>query len=204
VIVTVHLSSKIHAEERPMTLKDMIYEPIYGSRLRGTFITSIYVLYLSTCTLLLLIWLGAYYVILENSMIDMFFAGLHTLAFLPLLAKYLEWSAMWNMSIVISVLEGIYGDEASALSAYYSKGSEGCGLILMLVFFVWGLGLRLPCLYFGCYEGGIGIVAQISLVCLGNVLKWVACMLYFYDCKKQILEKKVDEEVGRDIKDVDE
>ncbi|KAK7843235.1 hypothetical protein CFP56_012815 [Quercus suber] len=173
VIVTVDLSSKIHAQERPMTLKEMIHKPICGARLRGTFITSIYVLYIST-------W---------------FYGAI----FLVLLVKYLEWSAMWNMSIVISVWEGIYGGEALALSAYFCKGSKGRGVLLMFVFYVWGLGLRLPCLLFGCYEGGIGIVAQISLFCLGNVLKWVVCMEYFYDCKKRTLEKKSGEEVEQDV-----
>ena len=199
VIVTVDLSSKIHAQERPMTLKEMIHKPICGARLRGTFITSIYVLHISTCTLLGLIWLVTYFFILENSIIEVFFAGFYGVVFLVLLGKYLEWSAMWNMSIVISVWEGIYGGEALALSAYFCKGSKGRGVLLMFVFFVWGLGLRLPCLLFGCYEGGIGIVAQISLFCLGNVLKWVVCMVYFYDCKKRTLEKKFDEEVEQDV-----
>ncbi|KAG6650889.1 hypothetical protein CIPAW_06G074300 [Carya illinoinensis] len=104
----------------------------------------------------------------------------------------------------IRVLEGTFGVRAMALSARFNRGSERRGLLLMAVFFVWGLGLRLPCLYFGCYEGEImGIVAQVGLYCLGNVLKWVVCMLYFYDCKKQTLEKKVDVEAGREIKVVD-
>ncbi|KAG2702119.1 hypothetical protein I3760_06G075500 [Carya illinoinensis] len=121
-----------------------------------------------------------------------------------LLLKYLEWSAVWNVSIVISVLEGTFGLRAMALSFRYNRGSERRGLLLMAVFFVWGLGLRLPCLYFGCYEGEImGIVAQAGLYCLGNVLKWVVCVLYFYDCKKQTLEKKVDVEAGREIKVVE-
>ncbi|GMY26196.1 hypothetical protein FCV25MIE_21438 [Fagus crenata] len=96
VVVTVDLSSKIYAEERPMTLKEMILKPIYGARLGGTFITSIIVLYLSTCTLLGLIWLVTYFVILENSMIEVFLAVLYGVAFVALLTKYLEWSAMWN------------------------------------------------------------------------------------------------------------
>ncbi|XP_041015062.1 uncharacterized protein LOC121257873 isoform X3 [Juglans microcarpa x Juglans regia] len=157
VIVTVDLASKIYAEDRPiLTLKEMLYKPIYGARIRA------------------------------------------------LLLKYLEWSAVWNVSIVISVLEGTFGVRAMALSARFNRGNERRGLLLMAVFFVWGLDLRLPCLYFRCYEGEImGIVAQVGLFCLGNVLKWVACMLYFYDCKKQTLEKKVDVEAGREIKVVD-
>lgn len=50
------------------------------------------------------------------------------------------------MSIVISILEGIYGAEALALSAYFIRGNHRHGLILMLVFFLWGVSLRLPCL----------------------------------------------------------
>ena len=98
---------------------------------------------------------------------------------------------------------GVIWVEAFALSAYFSKRIGRRGLLLMLVFLVWGLSLRLPCLYFGCYEGGRGIVAQICMFCLGNVLKWVVCTVYFCDCKKRILEKKVDEEVGRDIDAID-
>ena len=204
MIVTVDLASRIYAEETPMTLKEMIHKPIYGARLRGTFVTSFYVLFLSTCTLLGLTWLVTnYYVIFANSVVDVLFAVSYGAAFVALLTKFLEWSAMWNMSIVISTLEGLYGVEAFALSAYFSKGIGRCGLLLMLVFFVWGLSLRLLCLYFGCYEGGGGIVAQICLFCLGNALKWVVCTVYFYDCKKRILEKKVDGEVGRDIDAID-
>ncbi|GMY26199.1 hypothetical protein FCV25MIE_21441 [Fagus crenata] len=232
VIVTVDMASKIYAkEETPMTLKEMIKEAIYGARLRGTFITSYYVLFLSTCILLGLIFLATHAVNMSSSITYFFFPVCFGVFILPLLIKYLEWStmwimstaisllagiyggelsilllikylecsAMWNMSIVISLLEGIYGGEAFALSAYFSKGSERRGMILMLVFFVWGLSLRLPCVFFGCYEGGIGIVVRQSLFCLGNVLKWVVCVVYFYDCKKRTLEMKVDEQVGRDI-----
>ncbi len=189
VIVTVDMASKIYAkEETPMTLiKGMIKEAIYGARLRGTFITSYYVLFLSTCILLGLISFVTHAVNMSSSITDLYFPVCYGIFILPLLIKYLEWSAMWNMSIVISLLEGIYGGEAFALSAYFSKGSEWRGLILMLIFSVWGLGLRLPCVFFGCYEGGIGIVVRSSLFCLGNVLKWVVFVVYFYDCKKRTL-----------------
>lgn len=204
VIVTVDLASKIHAEEREMTLKEMIHRPIYGARLRGTFITSFYVLFFSTCTLSGLIWLAmSYYAVWRHSMSPDWFLVFYGPIFVALLTKYLEWSAVWNMGIVISVLEGTCGIEALLHSAYFSRGSERRGLLLMLVFFVWGQGLRLASLYFGCYEGGMGIVAQVGLWWLGNVLKWVVCMLYFYHCKKRTLEKKVDVELGRAIKAVD-
>ncbi|KAG6708314.1 hypothetical protein I3842_06G074600 [Carya illinoinensis] len=183
-------------------LTEMLYKQIYGARIRGTFITSSYVILLSTCNMLGLVWFAiSYQVFWRTSDLQVPFLLLYGPVFIALLLKYLEWSAVWNVSIVISVLEGTFGLRAMALSFRYNRGSERRGLLLMAVFFVWGLGLRLPCLYFGCYEGEImGIVAQAGLYCLGNVLKWVVCVLYFYDCKKQTLEKKVDVEAGREIK----
>ncbi|KAK2636438.1 hypothetical protein Ddye_031230 [Dipteronia dyeriana] len=198
VLVTVDLASKIYnTEERSITLKEMIHKPISKAGFRGTFITSLYVLFLSTCTVLGLIWLVIhYYAVFRNFSFYLFFAVLYGVSFVALLTKYLEWSALWNMSVVISMLEEIYGVEALALSAYFNRGSEKRGQRLMLVFFVWGLGLRLPCLFLGCHESGNGIIVQVLFSGFGNVIKWVACMIYFYDCKKRVLEKKVDEEVG--------
>ncbi|KAL5762031.1 hypothetical protein ACOSP7_018295 [Xanthoceras sorbifolium] len=205
MLVTVDLALKICIEDRSMTLKEMIHKPISKARFRGALVTSFYVLFLSTCTVLGLIWLVTYYyVIFRNFSFYVFFAVLYAVSFVALLTKYLEWSALWNMSVVISILEEIYGVEALALSAYFNKGSEKRGQLLMLVFFVWGHGLRLPCLFLGCHESGNLIIVQILLSGLGNVIKWVACMIYFYDCKKRILEKKVDEEVEILVKVVDE
>ena len=34
-------------------------------------------------------------------------------------------------------------------------------------------------------------MAQVSLFCVGNVIKWIARMVNFYDCKERISEKKV-------------
>ena len=205
VLVIVDLASKIYKEDTSsLTLKDMIQKPIYGTRLKGSLITFIFMIFLSTCTLLGLIWLVSIYcVVLRNLSFDVFSGIVCGTLFVLLLRKYLEWSALWNMSLVISILEGLYGVEALALSAFFSKGNERRGFVLMLVFFVWGLSLRLPCLYFGCSEKELWIVPQISLFCFGNVLKWVACVVYFHDCKKRILEKKVDVEVGRKVEAID-
>ncbi|XP_060669223.1 uncharacterized protein LOC107428621 [Ziziphus jujuba] len=204
VLVIVDLTSKIYSEERPMTLKDLLNMPVEVTRLKGTFITFVYVAILSVCTLLGLTWLvTTYFILLRSCFSYVLFAAVCGAIFVSVLTIYSALSAECNMSIVISILEGIYGVEALALSAYFSRGNYRCGLNLMLVFLLWGIGLRLPCLYFGCYEEGYGIVAQISLVCLGNALKWIVCVVYFHECKKQILEKKYDEEVGTDVSAVD-
>ncbi|PQQ18313.1 hypothetical protein Pyn_36024 [Prunus yedoensis var. nudiflora] len=183
VLVIVDLASKIYTEEGPvMSLKEMVNKPFDKARLKGTFITSVYVLFLSTCILLGLISLvTTYFVVLRNFGCDVFFAALCLPAFVGLLALYLALSAVWNMSLVISMLDGVHGTGALALAIYYSRGSEWCGLRLML----------------------------ISLFYLGNVLKWVVCVVYFYDCKNRAFKKKecvesVDDEVGTQVEAVEE
>ncbi|KAH0991639.1 hypothetical protein GBA52_003122 [Prunus armeniaca] len=214
VIVIVHLASKIYTEEIPttMTFKEMVHRPFGKTRLKGAFVTYVYVLFLSTCTLLGLAWLGiTYYALFRDfSFMDdrvsyalfrnfsftddrVSYAVLCWPSFVALLTMYLAWSSVWNVSVVISILEGTRGIKAFGQAIYLTSGCEWKGFILMLIFCAWEVGLRLPCLYIGSYERGnyIGLVAQVSLFCFGNVLKWVACMIYFYDCKNRALEKKL-------------
>ncbi|XVE92451.1 hypothetical protein REPUB_Repub01dG0098500 [Reevesia pubescens] len=213
-VMTVNAASMIYAGEKRISLRDMM---VQKTRLKGPFITSIYVLLLSTCILLGLVGVVTnWYILSKGFVIDYYYyygpseyfvdsliTIFHTAVFIALLAKYSEWSAGWNMALVISVLEETYGIEAFELSAYFSRGSTRRGLLLMLVFVVWEIVLRLPCLFGRCSERLGGIVftsACTSLIFIGNLMKWVACMLYFFDCKKRILEKKVDEEIGRGVK----
>ncbi|XP_044490641.1 uncharacterized protein LOC123214742 isoform X1 [Mangifera indica] len=188
MVLTIALASKVYSsEDRPL-----IDKPIYMAKLRGTFITSLYVLFWSTCTLLGLIWLVINSIFLTNFIYIVLFSVIYGAAFVALLMKYLEWSAQWNMAVVISILKEVKGVDALVLSGYLCRGTEKLGRILMLVFFAWGVCLRLPCLVFGYHEIGIGMVLQNVFYSLGNVIKWMACMVYFYDCKKRVLEKKVE------------
>lgn len=50
----------------------------------------------------------------------------------------------WEQSIVIYIVEEIYGTEALMPSAYLSSGTESCGVLSILVFFVGVLYLRFP------------------------------------------------------------
>ncbi|RVW50840.1 hypothetical protein CK203_101829 [Vitis vinifera] len=150
--------------------------------------------------------------ILESPMKEIRFKGplitsiytfiLASFVFLALLIKSVEWSAIWNMSIVISVLEEKHGDVALVLSSYHSRGSRQFGSLFMLVFFVWSFALRGSCLYMGWSGGGNGIritSAYVSLVCLGNTMKWLVFVVYLHNCKNQRLER-VDPEVEEQLK----
>ncbi|MED6157956.1 hypothetical protein PIB30_028237 [Stylosanthes scabra] len=52
------------------------------------------------------------------------------------LIVYLEWSAIWNMSIVISVMDGIYGVGALRVSWFLSSGGNGIFVQVGLFFVV--------------------------------------------------------------------
>ncbi|XP_030497089.1 uncharacterized protein LOC115712840 [Cannabis sativa] len=202
VIVIVDFSSKIYTKDtQSLTLKNMVQQPFCGAKLKGSLVTLIYVVFFSTCNLLGLIWLVTIYycTMLGNPLYDVLSGLVFGTVFVLLLGKYLEWNAMWSMSVVISILEEFYGVEAIALSVYFSKGNERRGFVLMLVFFVLGQCLRLSWFLFydsyGIEQSELSIVPQICLVffCLGNVLKWVSCVVYYFDCKNRILVKKVYE-----------
>lgn len=91
--------------------------------------------------------------------------------------------------------ENKHGNVALGVLAYISRGSRKRGFLAMLVFFAWSCGLRLSSPRVGWQKGNLMIeviVGQACLDCLGSVMKWVAFMIYFYDCKKRFLEKKFD------------
>ncbi|KAG7598114.1 hypothetical protein ISN44_As06g024080 [Arabidopsis suecica] len=97
---------------------------------------------------------------------------IHGTVFIVLAAKFSKWSAGWNISMVVSVLEeeedgkGIYGSSALSLSAWYLRGQEKRDLWMMLVFLVGALVTRMPCLYYKCSE---------SLEWEWSVVHWSLC-----------------------------
>ncbi|GMN41643.1 hypothetical protein TIFTF001_010864 [Ficus carica] len=216
VFLTVDLASKIYREDMSLTFKDMFGIKIGRERLRGILVTYGYVVFLSTCTLLGFIWL-----LITYSDILRYFSAESDLYIFPsissmaldacshlvyganlllLIGIYLVWSAIWNLGLVISVLKaGTYGAKAIGSSAYLSLRNARNGVILMLVFSIWGVGLRIPCLVFACYKSWGWMVARTSLFCLGNALKWVSFVVYFEDCVWRIFGKKVDVVEGQNL-----
>ncbi|XP_062110272.1 uncharacterized protein LOC133822078 [Humulus lupulus] len=217
LLVTVDLSSKIYREDKALTFMDMLHLRIDKARLRGTVITFLYVVFVSTCTLLGFIWLlltsSAVFrifthenVIVLNNLVWVSSLGfylfdhlLYGSNLLLLVIIYLPWCAIWNLGLVISILEGMSGIKALGSAAYLSLRNTQNGVSLVLIFTIWELGLRALCLYFGCYETWIGIVGLISLLCLGNALKWVSFVVYFQDCIRRISRKKTSQEQGLDM-----
>ncbi|XVF16455.1 hypothetical protein REPUB_Repub10bG0032100 [Reevesia pubescens] len=201
-IATVDVASIIYAGEKSISLKDMLCRPVMETRFKGPIITSI-----CSLSLAFLVFLGqlsfATYIYITSA--DVLFMLLFAVLFIALLAKYIEWSAIWNMGIVISVLEEKQGDVALLVSSYLSRSNRACGFFLMFGFFAWRFALRYSCLYEGWDNGGSSLMVtavHISLVCLANLLKWLAIMVYFYDCKKQSSYHNTDVEEAKSRNDL--
>ncbi|KAK6280617.1 hypothetical protein POUND7_020884 [Theobroma cacao] len=196
-IATVDVASIIYAGEKSISLKDMLCRPVKETRFKGPLITSICSLCLAFLILLGLLSFATYIYITSA---DVLFMMLFAVLFIALLAKFMEWSSIWNMGIVISILEEKQGDVALLVSSYLSRRNRAYGFFIMFGFFAWRLALRFSCLYQGWDNGGSTIVVtagHIGLVCLANLFKWVAIMVYFYGCKKQSSYQYTDEEEAK-------
>ncbi|XP_022150096.1 uncharacterized protein LOC111018356 [Momordica charantia] len=190
-ISTVSISAAFYGGNSQKGFKEMLVEvrKLVALRLRGSLETSLYALLLASLTLLGLVALSTNMNLMPKS--SFIFGPL----FVVLLTKYIEWSAVWNMGIVITILDKNQGYIAIGVAAYLSRGSRKLGFSLMLVFFALKVALGLPCLYALWNEGNCGVlgnVVSVSLSCVGNVVMWVVLTVYFYDCKRQFLEKKID------------
>lgn len=182
-------ASLFYEGKNTMNLKHMLQRLAKETRFKGPLITSVMAFLLASLVVLGLFSLATYAYIASPFTI---FIALFVVQFVALLAKFIEWSAIWNMSIVMSIVEEKQGDVALFVSSYLSRGNRKHGFLFVLVFFVWTVVLRLSCLYLRSLVGGSGMVvlaAYTSLVCLGNVMKWVVFVVYFYDCKKRVQEK---------------
>ncbi|KAK3183494.1 hypothetical protein Dsin_030780 [Dipteronia sinensis] len=195
-IITVYAASVIYAGEanNPMGLKQIICTPITKVGFKGPLITSVYALLLSSLAFLgmLSLAMNMYFAT------DYFLILVFGMPLMVLLTKHIEWSGIWNMGTVISILEEKHGDVAIWVSAYLSKGCRKSGFLLAFVFFAWKIALRLSCFYYlQSHKGRIGlnvlevIGGKVCLVCVGNFMMWVGFVVYYYDCKNAISREEV-------------
>ncbi|XP_057528794.1 uncharacterized protein LOC130807556 [Amaranthus tricolor] len=206
ICYTIKIAEKLHVGEKQVTIKHILNQKL---SLKCPFITYLYVYFQSSVTFLgLLGVLGnykifsfiSYYSYLEYVEIGLNILSIsfHSMIFFGLLYKYLEWSAIWNLGMVISVMEEQNGIAVLGISDYYGKKCKKTGFELMLVFFLTGNVLRVFCLYGGLCNGSFAGVlitcVNIMLFLLANLVKWITFLLYYYHCKQQIMEKKVDDQ----------
>ncbi|XP_056682892.1 uncharacterized protein [Spinacia oleracea] len=199
--ITTKLATEVHAAEKQSTLRELLHQKV---NIKGPFITYLYVHLLSSMTLFGLFWIVVWnhlsysFSLRSPSIGFVLYTAIQSVMFLALLYKFMGWSAFWNMVMVISFTQDLTGVAAFGLSDYYGRHCKKTGFHLMLGFFVFGNVLRLPCLYAGLCNGsdaGVWITCIVMIfVSIGNLVKWVAFVLYFYHCKQQTMEKKIDDQ----------
>lgn len=96
-VVTMDSASKLYSEENNMSVMDMFKRSIDISIMKGTFITSLYMLFWSSCLLIAFPWtVNNCYIFFRGFGFYILFAVICYVALAKLLMVYLEWSAIWN------------------------------------------------------------------------------------------------------------
>ncbi|KAK7339436.1 hypothetical protein VNO77_20101 [Canavalia gladiata] len=199
-VATVNSVSVIYPHDHhSLSLHEMFTKHVIDSRLKGPLITSIYTLLLTS-----MLSIGLFSLLLYIYFVNRFplFMMLFSLMFVALFGKYLEWSAVWDTGIVISILEEKEGDVALVIAANLSKGNRSSGILFVIGSLLWRQSLRLVCLFIAWNTGGSKMlisVLQIILFFLANIIKWVFFVVYYVDCKKRRSEKEVSIEGGQGV-----
>ncbi|CAN1195880.1 hypothetical protein LINPERPRIM_LOCUS32274 [Linum perenne] len=208
-IVVVHSASTIYAgKKETQNLKEMLFSPFRQVGLLGPYITSVCN---SALGFLVLVGLASLGVQMFESPLNVWVSKVvFGPIFVALLGKYVEWSAIWNTGLVLSILEGKHGYIGIGVSGYISRGSRMRGFLLMLALLVCRVVLTLRVGFFWYYgfflnmeSSGYVVLfcataaGEGGLVWFGEVMNWVICTVYYYDCRRRFLEKKVDLERQR-------
>lgn len=110
---------------------------------------------------------------------------LHLIVYGVAFAKGAEYSAWWNLSVVVSILEENRGFAVISASSKLTKGNRLRGFIWMLLYSVWRF--KLPSLLDTWTYPHILAYTYFdsSFSCLGKVINWVVFTVYYYDCKNR-------------------
>lgn len=202
MMVIVRTSSELYAGKNSSTVWESIRLPHFRTKFQRVLITSLYVTFFSACFLVGSIWLVAVYTVitrkLDGNILEYIATALYRAGSVGLLSKWLEISAVMNMSMVISILEETYGSEALVLSAHLSsKGSDRTNLLLSAVFFVLVTSSRLICIGDRCDGRSVPAVFQFGFLHLVNVMRWVSFTVSFYRSEEYV-KISADGELGKD------
>ncbi|KAK9105400.1 hypothetical protein Scep_022244 [Stephania cephalantha] len=96
-----------------------------------------------------------------------FYSLLYVVSFIATLAKWQEFSAMWNFGVDASNLEGKQGFEALTLKTIFPVGIKLSGIIGVCLHFLWCFDTSYSSIYFRTNYGGLlcgGIVEALLFI----------------------------------------
>lgn len=195
-LLTAITTSANYAGARPLGLQDMLHDSITKTRWKGPLVTYIYKFLFSSISLIIV----AFFILLGPLLLsrNVMLLLVSMMGAIIALGIWLVLSAWWNMGGVVSILEDKGGVQALSTSKYLSKGNRVRGFVLILLNFIWLYGLSWPTLHGrGSFCRRVVLVfVNTGLVCVGKVMNWVVCMVYYHDCRR-CCRDKVDMEEGR-------
>lgn len=185
-VSTIYSASRIYTARRSSKgLQDLLQNFITKAKWNGPFITFIMDVplvqhFFGWCSLF------SYSSPLFSSG-NMLFLVLHGAVYFMTLCKWLEYCALSNIAVVISILVDKRRSEAFSSSSKLIKGRRIRGLFFMLVYTVWRLSLGLPPLFESWnFRTGISCaVPDSSILCVRKVMNWVVFVVYYHDCKNR-------------------
>ncbi|PQM40966.1 uncharacterized protein Pyn_14297 [Prunus yedoensis var. nudiflora] len=170
-------------ERSTMGLRNLLRNSITKTRWHERMFTFLYVSYLCSLSSNVVDYWRYARPLLSSGCPTPSLRGLHLIVYGVAFAKWAEYSAWWNLSVVVSILEENRGFEAISASSKLTKGNRLRGLIWMLLYSVWSF--KLPSLLATWTFPHILAYYYLdtSFLCLGKVINWVVLTVYYYDCK---------------------
>lgn len=199
-VTTVHSSSTIFAQGQSACLRDMLKDSITKARWKWPLITSTLVSFFSLIFIFwvcIVSWGGGGGFLASGKILYLSIWGF---ILVVAMTKWLEYSAVWDVAIILSISEDKSVLEVLSTASSITKGNRTRGCVLMLLNFAWWLGLRVLGFHarrrFMANSAHAVAVAETGLVCVGKVMEWVVCVVYCHDCKRRSSRDKVDLEGG--------
>ncbi|BFG16463.1 hypothetical protein CerSpe_027370 [Prunus speciosa] len=184
-LTTIYAASIIYTsnERSTMGLRNLLRNSITKTRWHERMFTFLYVSFLCSLSSNVVDYWRYARPLLSSGCPTPSLRGLHLIVYGVAFAKWAEYSAWWNLSVVVSILEENRGFEAISASSKLTKGNRLRGLIWMVLYSVWSF--KLPSLLATWTFPHILAYYYLdtSFLCLGKVINWVVLTVYYYDCK---------------------
>ena len=196
-IATVHSTSKIYTDHhrdhgtKSMSLRDLLKSFICTElrskvALLNGISTFLFIRLLSSTTLdMATYWFG--YGPLVHSR-TMALHVVHGITVAMVMTMWSAYNAMWDVGFIFTILEEKRAFEEFSESSNLLRGNWMRGTMLMVLDHAWSIFLGFPILFPSWdFRKGFAYeeVVHVVLVCFGRVMKWVVCMIYYYDCKNR-------------------
>lgn len=188
-LTTIYAASTVYisSDRWKVSLRDLLRNSITKTRWREPMFTFLTMSLLShICLSSVYYWHHHAKPVLSSSCSNRLLQAVNMVVPVVAFDKWVEYSAWWNLSVVVSILEkDNIGFEAFSDAAELSEGNTRRGFVLMLLYSVWSF--RFPTLIAKCTFPSVMAydVLDTSFLCLGKVMNWVVLTVYYYDCKNR-------------------